>query len=250
MDFELSKFYDNHIECNKIRDGNNEIYQKYIDDVIYWKLKKLKEVSGNINPSSILEVGCGIGFLIANAPFDTKPECRTGIDISSKNIEYAKKNFPLINFYAIDFEEFFRNNNKKYDLIILSDIIEHVINDKKLIIYAGDKSENVLINLPLEKCYEYKNRNFGFEDFEGHLRAYDYNDAIQLIKDCGLEIINFKVERYVEQPVFRKYLLRKIIGLKGKNIDSILEYLEELNSIDLNKENYKSNFFALLKKSE
>ena len=74
----------------------------------------------------ILDIGCGGGLL-------TEPMCRlggklTGIDASKKNIEiakiHAKKNNLKINYVCSSPENFY--SNKKYDVILNMEIVEHV----------------------------------------------------------------------------------------------------------------------------
>lgn len=159
-----------------------------------------------------------------------------------------KKRYPEINFYASNFESFF-DKCSKYDLTILSDIVEHVEDDLLLLKKTAKVSKYILLNLPLEKCEEYENRKYGPKDHEGHLRAYSYEDAEKLVKSAGLNIEKYIVKRYVDQPIFRKYLLNKVISNHGKNVEAIIKYLEELNHIEVNVNYYKSNLFALLVKN-
>ncbi|MFH0735649.1 MAG: class I SAM-dependent methyltransferase [bacterium] len=73
----------------------------------------------------ILEIGCGYGYLTYS--IHALGHNITGIDLSKNAIEYAKKNFG--EFYInSSFEDFVKTNNKKYDLIISTEVIEHVIN--------------------------------------------------------------------------------------------------------------------------
>jgi len=39
------------------------------------------------------------------------------------------------------------------DIIILSDILEHVENDVELLKMAGNYAKHVLVNIPMEKCW-------------------------------------------------------------------------------------------------
>ncbi len=71
----------------------------------------------------ILEVGCGYGYLtyaIRTAGHDA-----FGIDISENAVKFAKENFGEY-FSAEDADNFSQKNEKKFDLIIATELIEHV----------------------------------------------------------------------------------------------------------------------------
>lgn len=91
MEINFKEFYNKHKTYKDLREGNNDFSNKYLDDVIHWKIKFMMEIAKSIKPQSILEIGCGVGILLANLPFDTKLSKRTGIDISDENIKIAKK---------------------------------------------------------------------------------------------------------------------------------------------------------------
>ena len=87
----------------------------------------LKQVSLNKH-SRILDIGCGGGLL-------SEPMCRLGaevtaIDASQKNIDvavyHAKKNNLKINYLCSSPEKI--NLNKKFDVILNMEIVEHVKN--------------------------------------------------------------------------------------------------------------------------
>ena len=65
--------------------------------------------------SSILEIGCGTGFLL-NA---LKPHRGLGIDISYKMIAACKQNFAHLEFLQMDCEEL--SIDEKFDFVIISD---------------------------------------------------------------------------------------------------------------------------------
>jgi len=75
----------------------------------------------NKHKLEILEVGCGYGYLtyaLNKAGHNT-----TGIDISKNAINYAKLNFKK-NYILTDLKNY--NSKKKFDLIIATELIEHL----------------------------------------------------------------------------------------------------------------------------
>jgi len=243
----FNEYYDNHIEYKHIREQNSEVWSKYTDDVLMWKIKFLKEVSGSMDPKNILDVGCAVGFMLNNLPYNTAKENRYGVDISDLNIKTAKEKYPCMNFFSGTINEFSKSHNIKFDLILLSDVIEHVENDLDLLNDASNISNYILVNLPLEKCTEYEKRDYGINDIEGHLRAYNLNDAFKLFEEARLKIINYKIKRYVDQPIFRKYLLNKLLKKYKEKADALVCYEKQLLHIELNQNYYKSNLFVFLR---
>lgn len=101
------------------------------DDIAEWREKTISHqyyqqelrrvVSMLIPPGSrILEVGCGLGSLIASLPGE-----RTGIDISTKMIDSARKLHPNVTFLQVDVERDPLPEGP-FDVILLSDAIGHL----------------------------------------------------------------------------------------------------------------------------
>ena len=251
-DIDFAKYYDNHPEYVQLREDEavHDFRLKIVDN---WKIKYLFKVTPkNIRFGNIVEVGCATGELIGRIPFDVAPHNRYGIDISSLNIAKSEKQFPGLNFFAGTFGQFVAGMPSSFeiDLAILSDVLEHVPDDLGLLKSVAERSKHILINLPLEKCREYRNRQYGIDDERGHLRAYNISDAKNLIEKAGLQTNHFAVKYYVKEPIFRSYLWNKLIlnTLGVNHLRNYFKYLYEILEITVNYRSYKSNFFAFLKK--
>ncbi|MDC0215865.1 bifunctional 2-polyprenyl-6-hydroxyphenol methylase/3-demethylubiquinol 3-O-methyltransferase UbiG [Candidatus Pelagibacter sp.] len=103
----------------------NPIRIKYIKENIIENFK-LSPKYKPLNKINILDIGCGGGLL-------SEPMCRlganvVGIDASDKNIQvakfHAKKNKLNINYLCTSPEKL--NLNKKFDVILNMEIVEHV----------------------------------------------------------------------------------------------------------------------------
>lgn len=82
----------------------------------------LRQYYGFFVPSGarVLEVGCGIGDLLASV----KPCFGVGIDFSAKSIEVARERHPHLKFHRAEAETF--QVEGKFDYIILSDLVNDV----------------------------------------------------------------------------------------------------------------------------
>ncbi len=105
----------------------NPIRISYIKENII-KTFKIKQKKTPLNKVKLLDIGCGGGLL-------SEPMCRLGaqvtaIDASEKNITvariHAKKNNLKINYICSSPEKL--NSNKKFDVILNMEIVEHVEN--------------------------------------------------------------------------------------------------------------------------
>ncbi|MBK9098368.1 MAG: class I SAM-dependent methyltransferase [bacterium] len=79
----------------------------------------------NKSKLNILEVGCSYGYLsyaIKKRQFHIK-----AIDIASTPIKFARENFGDF-FYNADIKEYAKRYNEKFDLIIATEVIEHLEN--------------------------------------------------------------------------------------------------------------------------
>lgn len=246
------KLYNDHPEYIALRKKEGKTYNKYINDVKFWKLKYieklLQETKRRDEIKVAAEIGCATGILLSLF-LEDQPLKRTGIDISDKNINAAKEMFPEMTFFCGLFNDYLASGAKteNIDVIILSDVLEHVEDDMELLNTAGKNSKYVIVNLPIEKVPEYKDRNYGVDDIEGHLRAYSVEDAIGMCEKANMEILKYYSERYVQQAVFRKYLLDKLLETNQDKTQALINFHEESLQIDMHSDYYKMNFFALLK---
>ncbi len=93
--------------------------------VYYWRLRDHYKVVEQYLHGSVLDIGCGPGYLAART-FPNEA-WYTGIDISPKAIEIAKKLFPGAEFLVHDAEHYplpFKDGS--FDTIVASELFEHL----------------------------------------------------------------------------------------------------------------------------
>ena len=113
---------------------------QYIEQIEYKKeyfnfiIKKLSDqISSN---DEILEIGSYYGAF--GSQIVSKVKNYTGIELSGSGSDFAKKNFNL-NIINTDIYSFFQNNKKKYDIIFMFDVVEH-LDDPNIVIDFCSKS--------------------------------------------------------------------------------------------------------------
>jgi len=218
---------------------NNEI--THGDDlkheIFEWKIPNLESViPKGLKINSIAEVGCFSGDLVANITINNENIQRTGYDCNSKAIELAKSKYPKIDFVIEDIT----NSFSHYDLVILSDIIEHIKDDEAFLNNLSKNTKALLINLPLEKCWANLFREYGINDSSGHMKAYSYEDAIDLFNKTRWKVINYKIKWFCETEIYNQLNFKDNSFLK-KKLKNIV-----LNNKYLRRKYFPSNLFAFL----
>jgi len=258
MDFR--KFYEEQSEYSAFR-NDPEKRDEYIKKVT-WKAEQLvKTIPYNQKFENILEIGCAMGILLNIISNKLSVSNSAGLDISEENIRVAKELYPESTFFQGTLEEFAGEIPKnfpfeRFDLVLLSDIIEHIPDDAGFLENVKKISSYVLINLPLEKCYKNRNRQYGENDHSGHLRWYDRKMAEDLIRKAGFEIVgSFTSNALCDKIYFDIYQKgrRKRVNSKPLHFRLFwtLFYFTEDKIKYLNEGSYDkicgTNYFALLK---
>jgi 2-polyprenyl-3-methyl-5-hydroxy-6-metoxy-1,4-benzoquinol methylase len=151
----------------------------------------------DINPKSILEIGCGDGYLLNNLKIEN---CyRKGVDLSSESIKFANAfSNDNVLFECIDAKEI----REEFDLVIASEVLEHIpdIEIPNFIATMVDKCSlngNIIITvptiiLPLNKK---------------HYRHYTLNLLRQQIESANVGVDIVKVEYiYSNDFVLKNYI--------------------------------------------
>jgi SAM-dependent methyltransferase len=258
-EFSFSEFYDRQQDYVSFRD--DPVSRDEYNIAVGWKAANLCSLVDDTHKfSDVLEIGCALGILLNKLGEKLSVIDRTGIDISAQNIKLASELFPECKFIHGTIEDLnckntLENNFKRFDLVILSDIVEHIPDDVSFMKQVSCISRFVLLNLPLEKCYTTRNRKYGLEDPSGHLRSYNKKDAINLVRSSEFEIIkNFTENARFNDEYFQLFKRKRNIRLNGKKFMKKMFwkffYLFEDLTIYISPVLYKringSNYFALL----
>ena len=75
----------------------------------------------------ILEVGCGLGYVVDLIARNNQNIEVNGSDISKKAIQIAKKKFPKYNFFVNDITSEKKVLEKKFDVVIFNQILWYIL---------------------------------------------------------------------------------------------------------------------------
>ncbi len=243
---EIQKLYQEKPKYVRELDSSTHDYSRLLIETVEWKIPHLMNaIPYDFTPNSVVEVGCFCGHLIGNMLVNGKSDFeRYGYDINSNAIEIARKNYVGVDFFCEDAFE----TNRKFDLLILSDIVEHIEDDIGFLNKSRSISGAVVLNLPLEKSISTAKREYGFSDPSGHLRAYSLKDALALIEKANFSIVSCHTVCVIDSPVFKKIKqlvpteVSKPLFKKAKK--KVIENLQGLPMF--NRIYHSSNLFAFL----
>lgn len=181
-------FHEKAKKQSKIISKNNFTYRHIINFVDKYSVGK----------GEVLDIGCGVGtlcFYIAS-----KGRHVLGVDISSRAIRVCQESSrklalaKLTKFEVINFPK--EAISGKFDLVILTEVVEHLPNDKlalKKIFALLDRGGIAIIttpslNAPLHRL-GYANN---FDQRVGHLRRYTVGSLSKKCENSGFKVIETK----------------------------------------------------------
>jgi len=174
----------------------NNYKQYYEDGESKWrmlcaadKVENIKSVCASLKINSVVDIGAGEGSILKglsdinfSKDLYALEISETGVEtIKNKNISHLKE-CALFNGYNINYED------KKFDLAVLSHVIEHVEHPRKLLDEAKRVAKYVYIEVPLEDTFR-QSQDFVFNSV-GHINFYSPKTIRWLIQSCNLRVLN------------------------------------------------------------
>jgi hypothetical protein len=143
---------------------------------------KISEEIVKLNPSNGFEFGCGEGlFLNQLSKRNIQFKDYVGIDLRDDALSYARTLHPDYEFLKIDLLSWINHSNKPFDLVIASQVLEHLDDPgkyvKKLVSLSCD---SLLFTVPWEPWFRLMNfvrgRDFfRFGNHPEHINSWGFN---------------------------------------------------------------------------
>ena len=164
-----------------------------------------------ISFKSLLDVGCGQGSFLLELQKTFPGVQFHGSDFSGSAIDLAREKISNCDFSVMDITS--NTLNKKFDVVICSEVLEHIDDDREAIknLHAMT-GKYLLVSSPQGRM-----RNFE-ERVVGHVRNYEKGELAEKLISAGVEpfdVIEWGFPFY--SPLYRNYLeLTNAYGTSGK----------------------------------
>ncbi len=248
MDMQYNEFHKySRIQKRPIK-RNNFTYRLIIREVenILTGLKK--------NNVKILDYGCGVGTLVFY--LSSAGNNLTGVDISPLSIKLCNRSAEEMNLTnrvkfseSRNFWKKLKSTNNKFDLIICSEVIEHVRNDTMLLrnlLKVLNKGGYIFLTTPSNNAPLFKmGVADSFDNKVGHLRRYDVESLISTFEKIGMRVENVsRVEGILRNSLFIIPIFEFFIKFLRGLLSDVVTFIDEL-TVPIFGE---SNIFIVAKK--
>lgn len=191
-----------------------------------WKAEILRTLVNISEVHSIIEFGCGAAEVSRLLTQGFQIEKYVGIDISHTQLMGAKTQWPTGCFIVGD-ESTLTIVQKKYDLSLLIDIIEHVQDPPDLLFSVAKISKYVGIKVPLEDtrfnriltAFKLKKPESRRYKSAGHIHEWKLQDIFRILSKAKLKPINWRVLEPPKDVLFNlptMEIMQRKQGIKAK----------------------------------
>ena len=188
-----------------------------LDSNLYqWKFDIIEKYypTDKKNKTSILDIGCGSGKFVYDAT--RKGYDATGIDLNPDRVSKAKKMYKLTDsqIACINVDEFLVN--KKFDIIVMWDIFEHVESPSSLL-YSIKKlchSETKIFTLTMSIdsiTYKLFKKNWKYINPTQHLHYFSHSTVKKMYHKCGFDILGVEMDNSKSKNLIH-LMVRILIG--------------------------------------
>lgn len=213
------------MEDISVNDTLRDIYDGYYDGESDWrrlcaidKANNIVSLCSEYPHKTVLEIGSGEGSVLKRLSDLQFGDALYSIEISKTAVETIyKRNIEsliecrLFDGYNIPYAD------SKFDLAILTHVVEHLEYPRKILCEAGRVATHVFVEVPLEDNRR-QEKDFVFNSV-GHINFYSRRTIRKLVQTCGFEVLT----QIVTNPSCRTYTFQH--GSKG-----VIRYLlKELN---------------------
>lgn len=174
--------------------------------------------------NSVLDIGCGNGILISAAKRRFPDVPCAGADIAQTAIDRARRRWKDISFHQFDIQE--RSLNERFDLILFSEVIEHLEHPERAVQNIRKMCSGYLIlttptgsRLPTDLAFH-------------HLKHFTSEELRALVESNGFQVIRLYLWGWPFQILFRR-LINMVPNMAHKQFVSGGNYglLKRLTSV-------------------
>lgn len=159
-----------------------------------WKARQILKIikKNDLSPTSIVEVGCGAGGILACLQ-ESLPEVRySGFEIAKDASRFWEKYNKRNITYTVG--DFLQQKDTHYDMLLLLDVIEHVPNPFEFLKELGSRADYFVFHIPLDLSALSVVREkplLNVRKKVGHIHYFTKGLAISLLQECGFQITDW-----------------------------------------------------------
>ena len=169
-----------------------------------WKARMIHHLwkrSGLPLPSTVAEIGCGAGGILAGLRSRFPDSVRfDGFDIAPAAIQLAQQHeVPRLAYHCEDLTKSARH----FDMLLCIDVFEHVENPFEFLRTIRSIAPIVVFNIPLEMHFAglLINHQLWTRRHYGHLHFYTAAVAFETLKECGYSVVSHDyISRLMDLP--------------------------------------------------
>jgi SAM-dependent methyltransferase len=167
---------------------------------------------------SLLEVGCGTGYVLAGLERE-HPELRlAGAELYPDGLRYARERIPRVEFVQLDATNI--PYDGEWDVVGAFDVLEHVEDDEAAMAglrLAARPGGGVIVTVP-----QHPSLWSAADDYAHHVRRYTRGELVEKLRGAGLEIA--LVTSFVSLLLPAMYLSRWLERRRGGEFDPEREH--------------------------
>lgn len=183
------------------------------------KAHNIVAIADNLPVKSVLDIGCGTGAVLAHLAKIGFGEHYYALDIAEQAINIVKhrQDIPCLVEAKVFDGSHIPYENQRFDLAILSHVIEHLVDPVPLLQEAGRVARYVVVEVPLEDNL-YTRLKVGvlgskYRQELGHIQWFSQSSFRALLeRTCGLKIVRLRMV-YVPDELyfFRKQRSSRVL---------------------------------------
>jgi 2-polyprenyl-3-methyl-5-hydroxy-6-metoxy-1,4-benzoquinol methylase len=166
--------------------------------------RKVKEILSilpkDLQITTLLDYGCGGGFILKELVKYLDLEKAVGVDISTEVISLAKRHNDNNRIQFITCDELEFSPYQDFDCLLLIDLLEHLQCPIKILKKLRNRSNLIIVRVPLEDTFSnYIFALFGKNHFErtekqyGHIHHFTLDNVLNLIEQSGYTLREFSI---------------------------------------------------------
>lgn len=195
----------------------------------------IQKIIRNLDFNSVLDSGCAQPYLLEM--FDPSTKQLFGCDISETVIHKNKQRFKSANFSVVDLSKETYPENRKFDLVICSEVLEHIDGWQNAIKNLSTMSKKyLLITVPSGKVHL-------IDKYVGHFKHFNHSEIVRQLESNGFiavkvrywgfpfhSLYKYAINSINPTLIYNKFSISKY-GLKEKLLASLLYYLFFFNDL-------------------